>query len=224
MPASVRTRAFGFQMICIHLFGDAISPILVGYVSDALHSLRLAISLAPISILCGSIIFGIGWKFFDERSTVNNFSTIVGQEEVYSQVDSSGRVFNSTADISIVDDEISTEQLEILRQSVTHNTNHNNSVDLVTLGNKHLSHSTLSKGNLVSRNGLNPTFNPKFDSKPYPLFIHHDEDDENQNNYNVDEASEEEVVVGEANENIPSSDDQADNATDVEDINPYTIP
>jgi hypothetical protein len=74
MPASVRTRAFGFQLICIHLFGtlayvylthspgDAVSPTIIGALSDAIGSLAIAISLVPITIFLGALVYAIGWK------------------------------------------------------------------------------------------------------------------------------------------------------------------
>jgi sugar phosphate permease len=34
LPATVRSRGFGLSTMCIHLFGDALSPVLIGLASD----------------------------------------------------------------------------------------------------------------------------------------------------------------------------------------------
>eukprot|EP01114_Cavostelium_apophysatum_P005826 TRINITY_DN1699_c0_g1_i1.p1 TRINITY_DN1699_c0_g1~~TRINITY_DN1699_c0_g1_i1.p1 ORF type:complete len:466 (+),score=49.40 TRINITY_DN1699_c0_g1_i1:224-1621(+) len=66
IPASYRARAFSLQNLCIHLLGDAISPVIIGAISDASGSLTLAVSLVPISIALGSLVWGIGWRILEE--------------------------------------------------------------------------------------------------------------------------------------------------------------
>jgi MFS family permease len=59
-----RLRAFviGMEILLIHLLGDAISPLIVGYLSDA-HSLQYALSTLPLFLVGGIIVFIISGIF-----------------------------------------------------------------------------------------------------------------------------------------------------------------
>ncbi|MCG2725050.1 MAG: MFS transporter [Elusimicrobia bacterium] len=50
MPVKMRSMAFAVCIFIIHAFGDAISPTLIGYVSD-LHGLRIAVFICVLFIL-----------------------------------------------------------------------------------------------------------------------------------------------------------------------------
>jgi MFS family permease len=53
-----RLRAFviGMEILLIHLLGDAISPLVVGYLSD-MHTLRYALSMLPLFLVAGIAVF-----------------------------------------------------------------------------------------------------------------------------------------------------------------------
>lgn len=50
-------------MLLIHLFGDAISPSIVGAISDASGSLRKAFALVPLTLALAVVAWGAGWCF-----------------------------------------------------------------------------------------------------------------------------------------------------------------
>lgn len=81
VPVSVRSLAIALNIVTIHTFGDAISRFAVGVLSDSLkegnlvalarfgamlgidwhtHSLSIALLIAPVSLLIGSVFFFIG--------------------------------------------------------------------------------------------------------------------------------------------------------------------
>lgn len=59
--ADLRARAFSLSILSIHLFGDALSPTLVGLLSEA-TSLPFAISLVPVALVVGTVIWIVGWR------------------------------------------------------------------------------------------------------------------------------------------------------------------
>jgi len=62
VPASVRATAMAGQLLMIHLLGDAISPSIIGVISD--HSnLRLGLGMTLITFVLAAIIFFIGARF-----------------------------------------------------------------------------------------------------------------------------------------------------------------
>ena len=63
---SLRARAFGLSILCIHLFGDVLAPPLIGLVSDATHNLERALVMVPIAVLVGGIIWLVGWRTLPE--------------------------------------------------------------------------------------------------------------------------------------------------------------
>jgi fucose permease len=60
--AALRPRAFALSILCIHCFGDAISPPIIGAISDATGSLLTGIALVPVFLALGSLIWALGWR------------------------------------------------------------------------------------------------------------------------------------------------------------------
>ncbi len=54
-----RARAFGLALLCTHLFGDVLSPPVIGRVSSATGSVALGIGVA----LVGAVVAGVAWLF-----------------------------------------------------------------------------------------------------------------------------------------------------------------
>lgn len=65
----LRARAFGLSILCIHLFGDVLSPPLIGLVSDATGNLEAALVMVPITIALGGLVWVIGWRTLPERAS-----------------------------------------------------------------------------------------------------------------------------------------------------------
>ena len=59
---AIRPRAFALSILCIHLLGDAISPPIIGYISDTTGNLLPGVALVPIFMLLGSGIWATGWR------------------------------------------------------------------------------------------------------------------------------------------------------------------
>ena len=62
VPSALRARAFSFSILCIHLLGDAVSPFVVGLLSDWTGNLILAISVVPVTLLLGTLVWLYGWR------------------------------------------------------------------------------------------------------------------------------------------------------------------
>ena len=58
----LRARAFGLSILCIHLFGDVLSPPLIGKVSDLTGDLELALVMVPVTIGAGCLVWLVGWR------------------------------------------------------------------------------------------------------------------------------------------------------------------
>lgn len=58
----LRARAFGLSILCIHLFGDVLSPPLIGMFSDATGDLEQALIMVPIAVALGGLVWLIGWR------------------------------------------------------------------------------------------------------------------------------------------------------------------
>jgi predicted MFS family arabinose efflux permease len=58
----MRARAIGLSILCIHLFGDAFSPSVIGVISDHTGNLMNGMVLIPITILVGAAVWGYGWR------------------------------------------------------------------------------------------------------------------------------------------------------------------
>ena len=62
VPANLRATAMAGQLLTIHLLGDAVSPPLIGYISD--HSnLRVALGATLVTMLIAGVIFFVGARF-----------------------------------------------------------------------------------------------------------------------------------------------------------------
>ncbi len=64
--ADMRARAFSLSILSIHLFGDAISPPIIGFVSDAAGSLVPGVLLVPVFMAIGACIWLRGWRVVPE--------------------------------------------------------------------------------------------------------------------------------------------------------------
>jgi MFS family permease len=62
VPAELRARAVGLSILSIHLLGDAISPTMIGAISDRTGRLMNGMVLIPAMMLLGALIWGIGWR------------------------------------------------------------------------------------------------------------------------------------------------------------------
>jgi MFS family permease len=62
VASNLVARAFGVSILCIHLFGDALSPPLIGAISDATGSLPAAVILVPVTLAIGAVIWLWGWR------------------------------------------------------------------------------------------------------------------------------------------------------------------
>lgn len=56
----LRARAFALSIFAIHAFGDVISPPIIGAVSEATGSLRLAVALVLLALVVGAAIWAVG--------------------------------------------------------------------------------------------------------------------------------------------------------------------
>jgi len=65
VPANMRARAFSVNVLLIHLLGDAISPVIIGRISDVTGSLVIAVLLCPITMVLAAVVWGLGWKFIE---------------------------------------------------------------------------------------------------------------------------------------------------------------
>jgi len=61
VPSAMRARAFSLSILCIHLLGDAISPTVIGVVSDR-SGLSFAIALVPVMLGVGAVIWAWAWR------------------------------------------------------------------------------------------------------------------------------------------------------------------
>ncbi len=68
VDAGLRARAFGMSIFCIHAFGDALSPPLIGAISDATHNLTAALAMVPVALGVGALVWIVGWRVLpDDR-------------------------------------------------------------------------------------------------------------------------------------------------------------
>ena len=75
VPAKMRPQANGICVLFIHLFGDAISPSLIGFVADASDkNLKIALMMIPISFGISSLIWIFGWIFVPATKFVFTYS------------------------------------------------------------------------------------------------------------------------------------------------------
>ncbi|MER2561946.1 MAG: MFS transporter [Myxococcaceae bacterium] len=65
---SLRARAFGISILCIHALGDAVSPPIIGSISDRTGSLIGALVIVPVTLAIGGLIWIVGWRRLAEKS------------------------------------------------------------------------------------------------------------------------------------------------------------
>jgi hypothetical protein len=66
VSANLRVRAFSLSILAIHLGGDAISPSVVGWLSDR-GGLPSALTLIPLAMGVGALVWGVGWRYLPGR-------------------------------------------------------------------------------------------------------------------------------------------------------------
>ncbi|MCA3011393.1 MAG: MFS transporter [Myxococcaceae bacterium] len=59
---SLRARAFGISILCIHALGDAISPPVIGLLSDSTGDLLGALTIVPVTLGLGALVWLCGWR------------------------------------------------------------------------------------------------------------------------------------------------------------------
>lgn len=57
VPANLRASAMALSIFMIHLFGDVPSPLMVGWLSDLMHSLQKAVLILPVALLAGAVLW-----------------------------------------------------------------------------------------------------------------------------------------------------------------------
>ena len=62
VPSAIRARAFSLSILCIHAFGDAISPSVAGAISGASGNLLHAMLLVPVAAAVGALVWLYGWR------------------------------------------------------------------------------------------------------------------------------------------------------------------
>ena len=68
---TLRTQAFAVMTFCQHAFGDAISPLILGKVSDAVD-LRFAAALLPLVWIAAGAVWIIGSRLLNEQSNIKD--------------------------------------------------------------------------------------------------------------------------------------------------------
>lgn len=63
---NLRARAFSVSILAIHLLGDAISPPIIGFISDS-SSLQKGITLVPITLFLAALVWLAGWRLLQEK-------------------------------------------------------------------------------------------------------------------------------------------------------------
>jgi sugar phosphate permease len=69
VPAAIMARAFSVSILAIHLLGDAISPPIIGALSDATHDLPGALRIVPVMLGLGAAVWLWGWWTIPEAET-----------------------------------------------------------------------------------------------------------------------------------------------------------
>lgn len=68
VPARIRATAMATTIFVIHLFGDAISPTLIGMVSDWSGSLAVAVAACALPLLAGGLVLSFGGRARPEQA------------------------------------------------------------------------------------------------------------------------------------------------------------
>jgi sugar phosphate permease len=66
VSSSLRARAVSLSILSIHLFGDAVSPPIVGAIADLTGSLPVAVGVVPIALTLGTGIWLYAWRRLPE--------------------------------------------------------------------------------------------------------------------------------------------------------------
>ena len=66
VSAPVRATAVGLNLFIIHCFGDTFSPQIIGYLSDRMQSLRLALGATLIALVVSGATLRAGARFAPE--------------------------------------------------------------------------------------------------------------------------------------------------------------
>jgi MFS family permease len=74
VPPAVRSTAVALNLILVHLLGDALSPWLLGVISDA-SSLRLAIAVTALPVALGAAVLAFGARRVDRRGEGLQYTT-----------------------------------------------------------------------------------------------------------------------------------------------------
>jgi MFS family permease len=61
----MRSSGFALNILIIHLFGDAISPVVIGRISDVTGSMRIALCVTSVTILLSGVFWLLGAKHLD---------------------------------------------------------------------------------------------------------------------------------------------------------------
>ena len=63
-----RVRAFAVAILSLHLFGDAISPYLIGLVADVTGRLMLGLALIPFAFAVGALAWAVAWRTLPDNA------------------------------------------------------------------------------------------------------------------------------------------------------------
>jgi MFS family permease len=66
VPSAMIARAFAVSILSVHLLGDAISPTIIGVISDATGNLALAVMIVPLTMGLGALVWLVGWRTIAE--------------------------------------------------------------------------------------------------------------------------------------------------------------
>jgi MFS family permease len=66
VDGSMRARAFAMSILSIHLFGDAISPPIIGLISDTTGDLTHGVVIVPVFLVLGAMVWMVGWRRLPE--------------------------------------------------------------------------------------------------------------------------------------------------------------
>jgi fucose permease len=79
-PPELRVRAFGLQLLLNHGLGDAISPTIIGAVSDSFNSLQTAMFIIPIVFTFNALTWVLGWFYMEKFATHSKENDGLGKE------------------------------------------------------------------------------------------------------------------------------------------------
>jgi len=81
VPANMRVRAFAFQIFFTHAFGDAISPTIVGAISDATGSIRNALLIIPAAFSVAMVTWLVGWRRMADEESYDGRTALIQQQK-----------------------------------------------------------------------------------------------------------------------------------------------